>query len=299
MSLLNLTNDGLPNILVVLYGTVARARAPMSSKDLIEAVAPAGVVPDPRMARTTLNRWIELGLFQVSDGSEQVTLAEPPPNDLKSDADVVRAARVAARRVALSQTNNADLWAKEGARAADLTRSLAWILAQDVYRLQFREVNHLELSQVVDAELRLMQNATRINGLQYWGNFLGFVRQPGGGDVDPTMAIRDILPDCIAPGDELPAREFIERLSSALPVLDGGLYSGAVLSRLESSALPRLQPGQLSHALSRAMFSFMFDQTLHFEARADVGSAITLTGRDGLRPDHRYTWVRRPRRSAR
>lgn len=299
MSLLNLTNDGLPNILVVLYATVAKARAPLSSKDLIEAVAPAGVVPDSRMARTTLNRWTELGLFQVADGGEQVTLAEAPPNDLRSDADVVRATRMAARRVALSQANNADLWAKEGARAADLTRSLAWLLAQDVYRLQFREVNGLELTQVADPELRLMQNATRINGLQYWGHFLGFIRQPGGGDVDPTLAVREVLPDCIAPGEELSATEFIERLSSTLPVLDGGGYSLAVLSRLERAALPPLQPGQLSHALSRAMFSLLFDQTLQFESRSDVGSAITLTGRDGSRPDHRYTWVRRPRRTAR
>jgi len=299
MSLLNLTNDRLLNILVALYATVAKARTPMSSKDLIEAVAPSGVVPDPRLSRTTLNRWTELGLFQVSEGGEQVTLAEVPPIDLKSDADLVRATRVAARRVALSQENNADLWAKEGARAADLTRSLAWLLAQNVYRLQFREVNDLELSQVADPELRLMQNATRINGLQYWGHFLGFIRQPGGGDVDPTLAVREVLSDCIAPGEELPATEFIERLRSALPVLDGGGYSVAVLSRLERAALPPLQPGQLSHALSRAMFGFLFDQTLQFEDRSDVGSAITLTGRDGPRTDHRYTWVRRPGRTAR
>lgn len=299
MSLLNLTNDGLPNILVVLYATVAKARAPMSPDDLMEAVAPARVVPDPRLARCTLNRWTELGLFRVSEGGEQVTLTEAPPHDLKIDADFVRATRIAARREALSQVNNVDLWAREGARAADLTRSLAWLLAQDVYRLQFREVNALELTQVADSELRLMQNATRINGLQYWGHFLGFIRQPGGGDVDPTLAIREVLSECITPGEELPATEFIERLSTALPVLDGGGYSVAVLSRLERAALPPLQPGQLSRALSRAMFRFLFDQTLHFEDRSDVGSAIILTGRDGLRPDHRYTWVRRPRRTAR
>jgi len=172
-------------------------------------------------------------------------------------------------------------------------------MAQDVYRLHFREVNDLELKQVADSDLRLMQNATRINGLQYWGHFLGFIRQPGGGDVDPTLAIREVLSDCIAPGEELAATEFIERLSAVLPVLDGGGYSVAVLSRLERASLPRLQPGQLSPALSRAMFGFLFDQTLHFESRSDVGTAITLMGRDGPRPDHRYTWVRRPRRTSR
>ena len=38
MSLLNLTSDGLPNILVVLYAAIAKARAPMIAKELIEAI---------------------------------------------------------------------------------------------------------------------------------------------------------------------------------------------------------------------------------------------------------------------
>jgi hypothetical protein len=299
MSLLNLTNDGLPNILIVLYATVAKARTPMSRNDLIDAIAPANVVQDPRLARVTLNRWTELGLFRVSEGGEQITLAEAPPNDLKSDADFVRATRVAARRVVLSQGNNADLWAKEGARAADLTRSLAWLLAQDVYRLKFGDVNSLELNQIADSNLRLMQNNTRVNGLQFWGSFLGFIRQPRGGDVDPTLAIRDVLDDCIAPGEELPATEFVRRLGSAVPVLDGGEYSVAVLSRLNRTALPSLQSGQLSHALSRAMFGLRADRTLQFRNPSDVGSVILLTGRGGPRTDHRYTSVQRPGRIAR
>ncbi len=298
MSLLNLTNDGLPNILVVLYGAVANARRPMSRDDLIEAVAPANVVQDPRLARSTLNRWSELGLFHLTEGGEEVTLVDAPPTDLKSDADVVRATRVAARRVALSQGNNAELWAKESARAADLTRSLAWLLAQDVYRLNFTDVNALELNQIADSNLRLMQNNTRVNGLQFWGHFLGFIRQPGGGDVDPTLAIRDVLDECIEPGEEMPATDFVQRLGSVLPVLDGGEYSVAVLNQLNSSALPSLQPGQLSHALSRAMLSLLSDQTLQFRNPSDVGSAILLTGRDGPRTDHRYTSVQRPRRTA-
>lgn len=295
MSLLNLTNDGLPNILVVLYATVAKARRPISRDDLIEAIAPVNVVQDPRLARVTLNRWSELGLFQVTEGGEEVTLVTEPPNDLKNDADVIIATRVAARRVALSQANNGEFWAREGAKAADLTRSLAWLLAQDVYRLKFGDVNSLELNQIADSNLRLMQNNTRINGLQFWGNFLGFIRQPGGGDVDPTLAIREVLDECIEPGEEMPATDFIRRLGSALPVLDGGEYSVAVLNQLNKSALPSMQPGQLSHALSRAMFCFLSDQTLQFRNPSDVGSAILLTGRDGPRMDHRYTSVLRPK----
>jgi len=298
MSLLNLTNDGLPNLLVVLYSTVALARSPLTIDEVLAAVAPVGVVADTRMAQSTLNRWTDLGLFLLDDAGERVTLAQTPETDMKSDIDIVRAARIAGRQCALSQRNNPELWARESARAADLTRSLAWLLAQDVYRLRFSDAHSLELTQVANDELRLMQNDTRRNGLQFWGHFLGFVRQPGGGDVDPTLAVRETLPRCIAAGEEMPAAEFVERLAQLLPVLDGGVYRVAVEAQLEKAALPLLQPGQLSTSLSRSMFSLMIDQTLQFENKADVGRSIVFTGRDGLRADHRYSWVRRPRRAA-
>jgi len=298
MSLLNLTNDGLPNLLVVLYSTVALARSPLTIDEVLAAVAPVGVVADTRMAQSTLNRWTDLGLFLLDDAGERVTLAQTPETDMKSDIDIVRAARIAGRQCALSERNNSELWARESARAADLTRSLAWLLAQDVYRLRFSDAHSLELTQVANDELRLMQNDTRRNGLQFWGHFLGFVRQPGGGDVDPTLAVRETLPRCIAAGEEMPAAEFVERLAQLLPVLDGGVYRVAVEAQLEKAALPLLQPGQLSTSLSRSMFSLMIDQTLQFENKADVGRSIVFTGRDGLRADHRYSWVRRPRRAA-
>ena len=298
MSLLNLPSDGLPNVLVVLYSTVALSRAPLTPDEVLDRVAPTGVITDPRMARVTLNRWIELGLFQMEDADQRVVLARAPETDMKSDVDIVRAARIAARQCALSEVNNPSLWARESARAADLTRSLAWLLAQDVYRLRFNDAQTLELQQVANDDLRLMQNDTRKNGLQFWGHFLGFVRQPGGGDVDPTLAVRETLPACIAAGEEMPASEFIERLAQRLPVLDGGVYRVAVEAQLERDALPFLQEGQLSTSLSRALFSLMFDLTLQFENKADVGRSVVFTGRDGLRPEHRYSWVRRPRRDA-
>lgn len=298
MSLLNLTSDGLPNILVVLYATLAKARSPMTAKDLLEAVAPESVVKDPRLARTTLNRWTELGLFKVHPESEVLNLDREPTADMKSEAGIVRAVRMAARRVALSQENNSDLWAREEARAADLSRSLAWLLALDIYRLGDESLFTLADNHLRGTKYTLMQNEARASGLKAWGHFLGFIRHPGSVDVDPTIAIADVLPECIAPGEEMPARDLVERIAQVLPVIDGGDYRIAVLERLRDNALPPLKPEQLSTSLSRAMFGFMVDQTLQLENRADVGSSIVLTGRDGLRVDHRYTWVRRPRRGA-
>ena len=299
MSLLNLTSDGLPNILVVLYATLAKARSPITSKDLLEAVAPEAVVKDPRLARTTLTRWTELGLFKVDTDSGVLKLDRAPATDMKSEADIVRAVRMAARRVALSQENNSDLWAREEARAADLSRSLAWLLAQDIYRLGDQSLFALANDHLRGTSYTLMQNEARASGLKSWGHFLGFIRHPGAVDIDPTIAIYEALLECIAPGEEMPARDLVERIAQVLPVIDGGEYRVAVLEKLRDNALPHSQPDQLSTSLSRAMFGFMVDQTLQFENRADVGSSIVLTGRDGLRADHRYTWVSRARRGTR
>jgi hypothetical protein len=293
MSLLNLTNDGLPNVLAVLYEAIARAKSPMSRDDLLEMVAPRGVVhEDGKMARQTLNRWTELGLFREDDNGI-IALAMAPTSDLRDDPVVLSSVRRAARRCALLATNNEDLWATESAKAADLTRSLAWLLAQDVYRTTFGALEELELKQIADPQARLMRNDTRRNGLQFWAHFLGFVRQPGGGDIDPTVAIREILPECIKPGEDMPANVFVEKLAESLPVLDGGRWRTEVESRLESQALPSLAEGQLSTSLSRALIALMMAEELSFENRADVGRSIVFTGRDGLRPSYRYSWVTR------
>ena len=292
MSLLNITNDGLPNVLVVLYAAVARSRSTMSYDELLETVSPQGVVDDDgKMARQTLNRWTELGLFR-DDGSG-INLAEPPSAEWHNDQELLSAVRCAARRCALSEANNGDLWAHENAKAADLTRSLAWLLAQDVYRAKFSLLEDLELKQISDPDARLMRNDTRRNGLQFWGNFLGFVRQPGGGDIDPTPAIREVLSDCIQPGEDMSAVTFVERLADSLPVLDAGSWRRAVEARLVPQALPTMIEGQLSTSLSRALIGLLLEEELRFENRADVGRSIVFTGRNGLRSDYRYSWVSR------
>jgi hypothetical protein len=168
----------------------------------------------------------------------------------------------------------------------------------DVYRQGAENLFSLANDHISGTGLTLMQNEARVVGLKAWGYFLGFVRHPKAIDIDPTLALSEVLPDCIGPGEEMPARDLIEKLAQALPVIDGGRYRQAVLDKLRDNALPPLQATQLSTSLSRALHCLMVNQTLHFSSRADVGSSILLTGRDGPQTSHRYTWVKRPRRGA-
>lgn len=291
MSLLNLTNDGLPNVLTVLHAAVLRANRPLPRDELLEIVAPSSVVDDEgTQARQTLNRWTELGLFKLE--GDAVTVNERPTASLSSLDLHQFTRRIACKRV-LAQENNVDLWATQSARAADLTRSLAWMMVQDVYRASFADFEAQESQQIVDPDRLLMRNSTRRNGLQYWATFLGFSRHPHAA-IDPTVAVRDVLPEILPAGHGMPAAEFVTRAAWLLPVLDGGLYQEQVLAVVERQALAPRSPGQLSTAMSRVLLNLRASGELVLSRKSDTGSAITLTGAKGARDDLTFQWISRP-----
>lgn len=292
MSLLNITNDGLPNILVVLHATVLRASKPIPEADLLEVVSPSAIVEDDgQMVRNTLNRWVELGLFIRNDG--MISVKEKLPGRRATALEILPFTRRMVCRQALAEENNPDLWASHSARAADLTRSLAWMLAQDVYRASFGQFETQESQQILDPERLLMRNSTRRTGLQFWAPFLGFSRHPFAA-IDPTVAVRDALEEVLAPGEGMPSPQFVERLSTVLPVLDGGRWQREVLEFVDPGALPRRQPGQLSTALSRALLNLWDGGELMLQQKADLGSSVTLTGAAGARSDLTFQWIARP-----
>ena len=292
MSLLNITNDGLPNILAVLHATVLRSAKPIPEADLLESISPDAIVEDDaQMARNTLNRWIELGLFVREDGL--ITVKEKLSGRRSTALEILPFTRRMACRLALSEENNQDLWASQGARAADLTRTLAWMLAQNVYRASFSDFPAKESQQILDPERLLMRNDTRRRGLEYWAPFLGFSRHSFAA-IDPTVAVRDSLDETILPGHGMPAVQFVERLNTVLPVLDGGRWQIEVLQFVDPATLPRRQPNQLSSALSRALLSLWDSGELLLQQKADLGSSVTLTGAGGARSDLTFQWIARP-----
>lgn len=298
MSLLNITNDGLHNVLVALCGALLLEKGRAAESDLLHKVAPAGIVHEQgKMARQTLNRWVELGLLVRTDEHISFSPQYWPVGKIKQ-AELVNTVRRTARKCALARENNSNLWATEGAKAADLTRSLALLLAQDVYRTDFGDLERLENEQVVNAELRLVRNDTRLNGLKKWSHFLGFVRQGSAEDIDPTVAVRESIGDWMPGAERLSANDFISRLAQDLPVLDGGEYRREVEEKLDRTHLFLPSAGQLSASLSRALLALRANNELAWEKLSDaVGENLTLTGRDGPREDLRFTEIWRPKES--
>ncbi len=283
MSLLNRPSDGLHSVLTVLFRLVL-VEDSIPRDRLLAFCSPKDVI-DQKQVRQTLNRWIELGLFHEDANGDIRLHAEVQ----KHERDPMRL-RDLARRLVLREDNNADLWAAEGARAADFTRSISWMLAQDVYSTEFAgwtEAQKLIQRQIPD-EFVLLQNDTRWGGLKAWATFLGFGWTAAGIFApDPTDAIRAALPDIFGKKRELEAATCVAALAESLPILDRGRYrvevEGALRQKTGPYAWRPPSDGQLSTSLSRALLRLNEEGTLtgRLEADFDTKRRIRLTGREG------------------
>lgn len=294
MSLLNLTNDGLPNVLVVLHAAVLRmGQRGISEAGLFDAVAPAEIVSDEgddaEMVRKTLRSWVEMGLF-IRDGTQIFANAYPEGVRTANAAMLRDFTRRAATKAALSASANADLWGTAG--AADLTRTLAWMLTQNVYETDFSDLPALDGKQLITADREFLRNGTRLPGLKQWARFLGFSRVPFA-DIDPTVALYDALPEIIAPGQSMSADSFLERVATVLPVLDRGEWQVAVLNNISPQPDYARTSGAVSTALSRALLSLRASRELVLRQRSDSGSFMVLSGSQGPRPDLTFHEVER------
>ena len=284
MSILNIESDGKFNVLIVLHRTLA-THGPMDKGRLIRLCSP-GQDDDATRIRQTLLRWTQLGLFKTTE-NDKFTLD-------KLDKDPERLPAIC-RRLLFSDENNQRFWENEGTRAADFTRALAFILAQDIYVTEFgahSKVQALEQRQFRDETRRLLQNDVRWNGLRFWGDYLGFFWVDQRRWPDPTAAIREELPVVFGKQSELSANDFMTRLGEHLPVLDGGRYRLEIEDVLDPTEWqPPVRPDLLSTSLSRALWRLSRPGgPLRLDMRADAGDGRTLQ-RAGNRDWQTFTHV--------
>ncbi|TIN77513.1 protein DpdG [Mesorhizobium sp.] len=279
MSVLNQASDGLYTVLIVLVRAIVRF-GPRSREELILACGGAVDAVDTSQLTQTLNRWTELGLLSQEEGL--VNIAEPYRSGLGKTADSAEARLPrTVRTVAMLPQNNERFWEREKSRSADLSRAVAWMLAQDVYKLNgnVKNLAVLEEAQIVDSSKQTIgRNDTRWNGLKAWMIYLGFARDGMQWVVDPTDALRDALPDIFASSRELAGPAFVERAAAVLPVLDGGAYRTQVEASLRDSAWPRPRAGLLSSSLSRAIQRLDREGAITLAKGSDPEGVVTLTG---------------------
>jgi hypothetical protein len=193
---------------------------------------------------------------------------------------------------------NADLWLVEndakfiGPR--DLTRALAWVLAQDVYQplrpwnegSEF-SVQHLQQRQLgQEQRWWVFSNDTRWPAFIRWAVYLGFAWKlgvPKSGSQpahvllvpDPAEAVRELLPRLApATGAMVPLPEFLERLAQELPVLDGGVHRDAVLDRMDPRSRVTPANGELSSTLAHALLRLHDDEALTLLNESDTDKRL-------------------------
>lgn len=279
MSVLNQASDGLYTVLIVLVRAIVRF-APRGREELLLACGGAVDAVDASQLTQTLNRWTELGLLSELDGV--VSIAEPYRSGLGRTADEAEARLPKmVRMVAMRAENNERFWERERSRAADLSRAVSWMLAQDVYALDgnVKRLAVLEEAQIVDSSKQTIgKNDTRWNGLKTWMLYLGFARDGMQWVVDPTQALREALPDIFGLARELSAPAFVKGAASVLPVLDGGIYRVQVEGALKESAWPQLRAGLVSSSMSRAIQRLDREGFITLSNRSDTEGVVSLTG---------------------
>jgi len=294
MTILNRQNDGLYSILLTLTRTVF-LNPNMSRDSLIDLCLPHNSENDSR-ARGTLNRWIELGLFNEEDQAirlHQELLQGESIESFMARLPGICRTRALARGEPLWPAGDNKRTEEGTGLTADLCRGLAWYLAQDIYTLPstWNDIDQL-VGQQIKPEYIIIMNDTRWTGLRSWARFLGFAT--GDGDsffLDPTQAVHAGLQQVIATGQELLGPDCIARLAQHLPVLDGGSYRKQVEDIMLHHQRIRLDPGHLSTALSFALRRLEKQGIIELITRADTGASLTLTGA-GQRQWHTFTHIR-------
>lgn len=302
MTITNITSDGLHSQMIVLARTLART-GPLGRDELIASCGPVAIPsekePDPAKLRAALSRWLEMSLF--GEDGEKIELKLSPNRGESLDAFTDRLPPHC-RAIVLRPENSLPLWPADGrrtdegtGRAADFVRSVAWLLAQDIYSLptSWAEIQQLESSQYQNRNFIIL-NASRWSGLRYWARYLGFgTGEEGKFFVDPTVAVRHELTYILKQGESVDANTFIDALAARLPVLDRGEYRSMVEADILAKVQRTLAPRHLSMSLSFALRRLELDGTLALDKKADVGegAALSLTGR-GYRTWAQFTHVR-------
>lgn len=286
MGILNQPSDGLFNVLIALAKCLVTT-GPVKKDKLLGVCAPASLT-DQRMAKTTLRRWTQIGLFVEVDG--EIRFSDELPFKLsRRNFSAEKLAHVI-RSLIYEPRNNERFWDREDNQSADMCRLTSWMLAQDVHSFRprnFQDADDLYVKQVsMPGVERQFTNSTRWNGFTSWGTFLGFGQFESGGTagefiVDPTLTISSNAISLLSEQKVYTITEFLKELAHLVPVIDGGRYREEIESKLNPAYWKRPSENEISTSLSRALLRLQAQEAIRLEKRADSDAQLRLIGRGG------------------
>ena len=285
MTILNIESDGLFPELIALTRVIHHSKK-IDTSSLYSICMPpslSGTVKDKKL-RGTLTKWRNMDLFIEQDGVIEVNKVIIGRNKISTDY-LVTLLPLYCRRLIFNEVNAIPLWSsepseKDSGLSADFVRGVSWLLAQDIYSFPTvwaKGVESLQSNQVVTG-MKIFQNDTRWTGMRHWARYLGFATGNGASfKIDPTAAIRDELPFVFESDNELSSKDFLQKLSHSLPVIDFGKYRREVESKLDETKWRKPEELHLSMSLSFALQRLHMSKSIALEGKADAGSSYLLT----------------------
>ena len=275
MTILNRASDGHYNVLIVLF-RVLIAEGKVDQTKLIEWCSDLSENADKHVGNT-LNKWLQLGLFERNGDLISLDSSVKKIIDREKDIDVVTLKLPSILRgIIFSDEHNKRFWDQEKSLTADFTRGLTWLLAQNIYTFDLSshpKVEAEEAKQIIDPKLCMFKNDTRWNGVRAWATYLGFFWISRQNIIDPTIALREELPQIFGSKKELSSDDFVSSIASVIPVLDGGKYRQELESKLDEAAWGKPERKDLlSTSLSRAIWRLENDKKIKLESLADPES---------------------------
>ncbi|CPR10481.1 hypothetical protein BN971_01875 [Mycobacterium bohemicum DSM 44277] len=274
-----------PSGIVLITRYLACQRGQQDTVERLGAtLAPASLPGDPQSDVTAnLRAGTELGLFSRDD--DKVRLADGVLTAVEGEAGAL--ITLLRRRVFDDSVNNAPWPSQVGAR--DLTSALSWFLTFAAGEAPIRQEagpRSAETLQLADFGPRQQEgessnwpigNSTRWNGFRRWACTLGFAwANPKGHLIpDPTVAVRDALPDVFGGANELTAQEFVKHLAQHLPILDGGRYREFVADNWKR---PPSENRGLTAPLSDALERLSSEKSIVLDDRADAARVAKADG---------------------
>jgi hypothetical protein len=282
MTIINIPNDGLCPELIVIFRIVANLGVAEQGA-IIDACSKGSNKEDKESLtrlRGALSNWIKLGLFSTDNDAVKI-------NDrfrkIRGEVLDDYTARLPSfcRTLLFEERNCLPLSGESPGLAADFVRGIAWLLLQDIYGFPtaWDDVNTIQSAQI--SGISMLGNDIRWNGLRLWSRYLGFATgESSSFQIDPTIAVRSILPSIFESRIEISAHEFLEEVAIRLPVLDFGRYRAEVEGVLNSQVWRKPADGHLSSSLSFALRRLALDNIIYLEGKADAGSSYRLTGKN-------------------
>jgi hypothetical protein len=201
----------------------------------------------------------------VEDDESRLTLTRV------AESDQPRAIAIVTNE-ALYESITDDIFAGENYQTEKLFKGLGCLLASDRFSLESgRRMSNTELDTFFAENLpESIPNNSEKPGLRSYGLFLGYLETDSKGEyVDPTRAIAGVLDKVFSSADELPIREFLERLAKLLPVLDGGAYREQVESRMVGPLSADPSSSKISRGLSLSIERLKFAHVLSYSGQSD------------------------------